>query len=89
MDYEWSDEKNALNRQNHKIGFEAIEGFNWRHALIADRTRHSDGEQRFAAIGLMDGKFYTVIYTCREGRRRIISLRRSNKPEERAYEESI
>ncbi|MFA6280717.1 MAG: BrnT family toxin [Bdellovibrionales bacterium] len=87
MEFEWNENKNAANIGRHKISFDAVFDFDWAHALITDRTRHADGEPRFAAIGILYGKIYTIIYTHREERRRIISLRRSNKPEEKAYDE--
>ena len=38
------------------------------------------------AVGKIDKKFYTVIYTYRKGAVRIISARRSRKDEEKLYE---
>jgi len=87
MEFEWDDGKNKTNKRDHKIGFEAIFDFDWTSAQIADRSRVVDSEQRFAAIGPMRGKLYTVIYTWRKNTIRIISLRRSNRKEERAYEQ--
>lgn len=86
MEYEWDDLKNILNYRKHHIDFEALVRFNWSNAVSVDRSRHTDGEQRFAGIGLLDGKLYTVIFTWRGETMRIISLRRSNKGEERIYE---
>jgi len=89
MEYEWDESKQIKNRSKHKIGFESIEEFNWSEAVIVDRSRHLDGEKRFAGIGPLEGKLYTIIFTRREGRLRIISLRRSNNAEEKAYEKTI
>lgn len=50
------------------------------------------GERRRVAIGLADGLHLTVVYTDRTGARemtrRIISARRSNRRERRAYDEA-
>ena len=50
------------------------------------------GELRRIAIGLADGLHLTVVYTdrlgAREMSRRIISARRSNRRERRAYDEA-
>lgn len=52
------------------------------HESPADR----DGELRIRAIGWIEGKFYTVIYTVRGvNRYRIISARRARPNEEQAY----
>ncbi|NDE89872.1 MAG: BrnT family toxin [Alphaproteobacteria bacterium] len=88
MEYEWDEEKSHINWRKHKIDFAEIEWFDWATALITDRSRSSDKESRFAAVGYMNGKLYTVIYTWRGNCQRIISLRRSNKNEEKAYEKN-
>jgi uncharacterized DUF497 family protein len=44
-----------------------------------------DGEERRKAIGLIDGKLYTVVYTLRGSVCRLISARRSNAKESRSY----
>jgi len=85
VEYEWDDEKNVVNRLKHKIDFTDVEDVNWSRAVVVDRSRHGDAESRFAGIGLLNGKLHTVIFTWREGRMRIISLRRANKGEEKIY----
>jgi uncharacterized DUF497 family protein len=86
MVFEWDEAKNGINREKHGLEFDAVFDFDWENALIADRTRHGDGEQRFAALGLYAGKMHTVVFTKRNRNIRIISLRRSDRREERAYE---
>lgn len=85
---EWDERKNAKNREKHGLAFEEADDFDFDSAIIVDRSRHADGEPRFAAIGFLHGKIHTMIYTRRHGRIRIISLRRANEMEERAYEEN-
>jgi uncharacterized protein len=87
--YEWDDVKNARNLARHGIGFEAMGDFDWDRSIIVDRSRHADGERRFAGIGPLHGKIYTVIYTWRGGTMRIISLRRANRKEEKTYAENV
>ena len=87
MELEWDTAKDKANREKHGIGFEFAENFSWQTAKILDRSRHADGEPRYAAVGLMQGSFYTIIYTWRDNKRRIISIRRSNTMEEKAYEQ--
>lgn len=86
MIFEWDETKSRINREKHGLGFDAVFAFNWEDALVADRTRQSEGEQRLAALGLCDGKIYTVVFTKHGRNVRIISMRRSNRKEERAYE---
>ncbi len=85
----WDEAKNAANKSKHGLSFEVVEDFPWEASVIVDRSRHADGEERHAAIGMLYGKLHTVIFTWREDDIRIISLRRANAKEEKAYEETI
>ena len=86
MNFEWDEEKDSRNREKHGLDFRAVFDFDWANALIADRTRHGEGEQRWAALGMYAGKLHTVVFTKRVRNIRIISFRRSNRTEEKAYE---
>ena len=48
--------------------------------------RHDYGEVRMVAVGEIDGKLFTVIYTDREDVRRIISAHRASRQEGRKWE---
>jgi uncharacterized DUF497 family protein len=87
MDYEWDDDKAIANLRKHKVDFaDAIGVFDDLLALaMPDPTPH---EQRFIALGLdVLGRTLVVIYTHRGTRIRIISARRANASERRAYEQ--
>lgn len=53
--------------------------------LVLPSIREIDGEERFKIVGIVDGKFYTGVFVWRGDLPRFISVRRSNKGEERAY----
>ncbi|CAH1654341.1 BrnT family toxin [Hyphomicrobiales bacterium] len=53
--------------------------------LIIPSIREIDGEERFKVVGIVEGKLFTGIFVWRGDRPRFISVRRSNKGEERAY----
>ena len=53
--------------------------------LILPSIRPVDGEERFKVIGVVDGRLFTAVFTWRGDLPRFISVRRSNKGEERAY----
>jgi len=62
--------------------------------LEIEDTRRDYGERRMVAVGLADGLHLTVVYTDRRHakgrlRRRIISARRSNRRERRAYDAAL
>jgi len=86
MTFEWDEAKSRANRIKHGLDFAAALRFDWESALVADRTRHADGEPRFAALGILDAKLYTIVFTRRGRNVRIISMRRSNPKEEKAHE---
>lgn len=81
----WNDAKSAANAVKHGLAFEAAHRFDWDDPVIVDRSRGVDGEKRYAAIGTLDKKLHTVIFTLRDASIRIISLRRSNPQEEKLY----
>ena len=78
--------KDAANRARHGVSLTFGERvFEDGHHLVIPSIRPIDGEERFKAVGLVDGKFYTAVFTWRGEARRFISVRRSNRNEERAY----
>ncbi len=50
-----------------------------------DLRSDQKGEERWLAIGELNGKCFTVVYTMREETIRIITARRARPNEERAY----
>jgi len=54
------------------------------HALLEDE-RKDYGETRYRAWGLIDGEFYCLAFTDRDGVLRAISLRRARDKEVKRY----
>lgn len=78
--------KDAINREKHKLPLAFGERiFEDGDHLILPSIREIDGEARFKVIGAVDGKLFTGVFTWRNDLPRFISVRRSNKGEERAY----
>jgi uncharacterized DUF497 family protein len=78
--------KDVANQEKHKLplGFgEQI--FDDDAHLILPSIRQEDGEDRFKAIGRVGEKLFTGVFVWRDDLPRFISVRRSNKGEERAY----
>ena len=82
-EYEWDERKNEANIEEGRLGFAAIEDFEWETAVITPSPR--SGETRWAAIGYIKDRLHYVVYTPRGCRIRIISLRRASRQEERFY----
>ena len=86
VEFEWDENKCESNLVTHGIDFvDAITvwGGDWVCLLAHSET----GEKRFKAVGKLDNKIITVIYTEREEGRvcRIISARRARDNEKHRY----
>lgn len=84
----WHEAKHLSNRSKHGLGFdEAVAAFSDMDRIDFDVSRTGDGEERRKAVGLIEGRLTTVVYTLRGGVRWIISARRANRPEARRYDQ--
>jgi uncharacterized protein len=77
--------KNLRNIADRGLPFELVDSFEWDTALIAQDTRKDYGEHRYIAIGLIDEVLYVTVFTPRNDRPHVISLRRANLRERRKY----
>ena len=77
--------KNRINKRKHKISFETAANVFFDENRIEQLDEfHSDEEERWQVIGMVDEILF-VIYTEREDKTRIISARRADKKERRIY----
>jgi hypothetical protein len=84
--FEWDDAKAESNLAKHGVPFPyATRVFLDPRMVEFDASREGEGEARRKAVGLIDSKLFIVVYTDRRGVYRIISARRTNPTEERAY----
>ena len=86
MDFSFDPAKNTRNIAVHGISLARAADFDWHAAVNLEDTRHDYGERRFKALGHIESRLYVLIYTPREGRAHVISLRKVNKREVRLYE---
>ena len=88
MEFEWDPAKAESNREKHGIDFTRAEDVFFDPACIRqDSTREQDLERKSKVIGRIDdGRLFTVIFTMRGERVRIISARRAWDNERRAYD---
>ncbi len=86
MQFEFDPAKSASNLAKHKIDFiEARKLWTDSFATVVDAR--SDTELRSALIAQLEGKIWTAFFTEREGKTRLISVRRARENEERIYYE--
>ena len=89
MEFEWDDAKCQQNLAKHHLDFaDAWELWEGPHFEWAD-TRHDYGEIRQVVIGLISDRVCVCVYTIRDGRYRIISLRRANSREQARYWQAV
>ncbi|MDF0601621.1 BrnT family toxin [Psychromarinibacter sp. C21-152] len=87
MRYEWDADKRRANLDKHGLDFADVErGFDWELALLDEDDARA--EQRDQAIGYLFQQVVVLVYTLRGDACRIISLRRADPRERRAYERS-
>ena len=86
MEFEFDEAKESANRERHGLSLSlGARIFEDPDHLVLPTIRELDDEQRYKAIGLVEGKLHTAIHVWRGERVRFISVRRSNAGEERAY----
>jgi uncharacterized DUF497 family protein len=86
MEFEWDSAKAAANIEKHGIDFPtASRVFEDPAIIVAPDPRNYGGEIRRRAIGAVDGRVLIVCFTMRGHMCRIISARRANRRERRAY----
>ena len=83
--YTWDERKRASNLKKHGVDFAIVAHFDFTTALILRDDRKDYGEERYRAYGAIKGRLYALVFTRRDGRVRVISLRKSNAREIRAY----
>lgn len=87
MDIAFDPAKDAINREKHGVSLAFGERV-WSDVgvIVAPTIRVEDGEQRYRAIGEVDGRLWTAVHVYREETIRMISVRRSNDGERRLYD---
>jgi uncharacterized protein len=85
--FEFDPAKDEANRFKHgvRLAF-GLRVFDHPDHIVVGSHRSIDGEERFKAIGLVDGRLHTVVHVWREDVMRLISVRRSNASEQRDYD---
>jgi uncharacterized protein len=92
--FEWDKEKDEINRRKQRIGFETAKlVFDDAHCLTFVE-RVEDGEERWHAIGVLDGRTtITVVHTYRlagpDDVIRVVSARRADAQERKLYAEAL
>lgn len=82
-------EKERRNLEQRGLSLDLAAELDWSTALIWEDRRKDYGERRYCVLGFIGDRLHSVVFTSREGRPRVISLRKANKREVRRYEEAL
>lgn len=94
MRFSWDSDKSDANYRDRGFDFAVAAQIFDAPTLEREDSRRDYGERRIVAIGLAHGVVLTVCYTDRTDpdgiiNRRIISARRSNRRERKAFQEAV
>lgn len=78
--------KNARNIAIRGVSFERVRDFDWSIAWVVEDKRRDYGERRFQALGMIETRLFMLVFTPREGKVHVISLRKANTREIKHYE---
>jgi uncharacterized DUF497 family protein len=81
--FEWDETKRVGNLAKHGIDFEDATGVFYGDVLVSKSTRKN--EERWIALGEVQGRIIAVVYTWRKNVLRLISARRARKNEATEY----
>ena len=85
IEFEWDEQKRLSNLEKHGIDFiracQIFEGF----TVEFEDSRYDYGEERFIAIGEINGQILTVVCTYRGDAIRLISARPATRYEQNIY----
>ncbi len=85
MDFEWDEEKREANLVKHGVDFRRMAALFDGPTVEAVDGRQNYGETRINCLGEIDDRAFVVVYTWRGPNRRIISARKANARERKAY----
>jgi uncharacterized protein len=81
---EWDEAKRELNLQKHNLDFRLGDLVFDGRPLYSYASPRGD-EQRVVSIGMVESAMVATVWLERDGKIRVISIRRARRGEERAY----
>jgi len=82
--------KDAANRKKHGVSLAEGDGVLGDPLALTIEDSSSQGEQRFISLGMnLFGQLRVVVYALRDEEARIISVRKAEPKEIRAYEKGV
>ena len=85
MDFEFDAKKSAGNEAKHGIDFIEAQAL-WLDEMRIEIPARTEDEARYLVVGVIAGRHWSAVVTYRDGRIRLISVRRSRPEEIAIYE---
>ncbi len=80
--------KSQRNEMERGLPFTWVQAMEWDTSLIKEDRRKDYGERRFLAMGKIQGRLHAVVFTPRNDKIHVISLRKANAREVKHYEQT-
>ena len=80
--------KEGRNISERGLSLDLAEQLDWATALIWEDKRKDYGERRYCVLGFIEDRLHSVVFTPRDGKPPVISLRKANKREVKRYEKA-
>jgi uncharacterized protein len=84
-EFEYDEQKSRSNLGKHGIDFEAAQAL-WNDPSLLEVRARSEDEERYLLIGRIGNQHWSAVVTYRDGRIRLISVRRARNTEVALYE---
>lgn len=77
--------KSQRNELERGLPFSLVEELDWSTAWMVEDVRENYGERRYLVLGMIRERLHAMVFTPREGRVHVISLRKANQREVKQY----
>ena len=88
QDISFDPAKSHRNEVERGLPFSLVQDLGWASALIKEDTRRDYGERRFQVLGLIHGRLHAMVFTPRDDKVHVISLRKANNREVNHHEQT-
>lgn len=89
MKFVWDENKRRINRQKHDLDFADANIVFAGVTVTFQDSRNDYGEERFITIGMLGFITVVIAHTEAPNEIRVISMRKANIRERKAYEETV
>lgn len=77
--------KSQRNELERGLPFSLVEELDWSTAWMVEDVRENYGERRYLVLSVIGERLHAMVFTPREGRVHVISLRKANQREVKQY----